>query len=176
MRSLRLMFLAALLASIMVLSSGCASCGPASTCEPLYGDLTICVTTTMPLSYFYGCAAIMEVWGPDGFYEYKEVEMYMGFQMILVRNVPIGRYIVTVSYSGMVTTKCAIVCGTGEAQWRAKCMSSLKDVLNTKQGRDAWTPAYTEDYSCAPNGACFAEPCPCCVCFKMPDDCLKYDP
>lgn len=176
MRVLRVLLLVVLLMSLAVVS-GCA-CGTKQACQPeAYGDLKVCITTTMPLTYFYGCEAILEVWGPDGFYESKDISLYMGNQMVIFRNVPIGRYVATLSYSGMVVTKCALVCGNDEAAWRQQCMNNLKDMLTAKRGKGAWGPRSGEDFDCGTSGAgkC-AEPCPCCICFTMPDDVLKYDP
>ena len=170
MKVMRVMFLAAVLVSMAILS-GCA-CGTRDACQPeAFGNLSVCLTTTLPLMYYYGCSAILEVWGPEGFYAYKEVPMYMGNQMVLFRNLPIGRYVITISYNGMVCTKCALICGNDEAQWRAQCMANLKDMLNTKRGKAAWTPESDEDFCCDKN-----ECCQCNVCFKMPDDVFKYDP
>ena len=169
MKVLRTVFLVALLVSIAMLS-GCA-CGTEQTCQESYGTLTVCITTTLPLMYYYGCSAVLEVWGPDGFYAYKEIPMYMGNQMIVFRDVSIGKYIVTLSYNGMVTTKCALICDNEEAAWRAECMNRLKDMLSTKRGKASWQPEYDEDFSCDKG-----QSCQCSVCFKMPDDVFKYDP
>ena len=176
MRVLRVLSLAAIIVSL-ALVSGCA-CGTRQACQPeAYGDLRVCITTTMPLTYFYGCEAILEVWGPDGFYETKEVYLYMGNQMVIFRNVPIGRYVVTLSYSGMVVTKCALVCGNDKAVVGQLCMTKLKDMLTEKK-RYGYTKSITDEFmDCGPdkNGIC-REPCPCCICFWMPDDVLIYDP
>ena len=115
--------------------------------------------------------------GPRWIYESKDISLYMGNQMVIFRNVPIGRYVATLSYSGMVVTKCALICGNDEAAWRQQCMNNLKDMLTAKRGKGAWGPRSGEDFDCGTSGAgkC-TEPCPCCICFTMPDDVLKYDP
>jgi len=178
MRVLRVLFLAAVLASL-VFVSGCA-CGTEQGCQPeAFGELDVCVTTTMPLTYFYGCEAILEVWGPDGFYETRNVLLYMGNQMIIFRNVPIGRYVATLSYSGMVVTKAAIVCGNDEAAVRAMCMNDLKKQLQfAKSGKDIWEPrGHDEFLNCGSSGnGCNAQPFCCDICFTMPDDVMIYDP
>ena len=171
MKVLRVMSLIALLGVMAILSGGCA-CRTDSCVAESYGTLTVCITTTLPLMYYYGCSAVLEVWGPDGFYAYKDVPMYMGNQMVLFRNVSIGKYVATLSYNGMVSTKCALLCGNGEAVWRSKCMQNLKDMLNTKRGKESWVAREKDEDFCCADKEC----CDCSVCFYMPDDVFKYDP
>ncbi|GEM_PF-3271982 len=176
-------FLAVVVAAFLL--SGCA-CGYKSSQTNLQlGDLMIGIIVTQPLTYYYGPTAYLEVWGPDGIYLTKEIPMYMGNQVAIFRNLPAGRYIASLSYSGMVATKCAVLCGMGDVQWRADCSQELKEFLNQKKnspkGKTGWQGwGKTNEYpDFAPEkcpGCGHGEPCQTTIIFKMPEDALKYDP
>ncbi len=175
MKVWRLFMLSALLAAVVAI----AGCACQTGCEgQSYEDLKICIITSVPLKYFYGCTALVEVWGPDGFYDYKNVPLYMGSQIVIFRDVPIGPYTVTISYNGMVVTKCALLCGYTNAEWRQQCIEKTKDILKAKKGGEPWHPRDVpfggdEDFLCPGSDQV---PCVCSVCFTLPEDFFKYDP
>ena len=175
-----------LVAVLAVVLSGCA-CGYKASrgAEKGYGDLMVGIIVSQPLTYYYGTTGYLEVWGPDGIYLTKEIPMYMGNQIAIFRHLPIGRYIVSLSYSGMVVTKCAVLCGSGEIQWRADCTRELKDLLSQKkrpaEGNANWrgwgSQNQTPDFAPEKCPGCgHKEPCQTTIIFKMPEDALKYDP
>ena len=166
------------------LFNGC-TCNMATQQSQQSGDLIIGIIVTQPLTYYYGTTAYLEVWGPDGIYLTKEIPMYMGNQVAIFRNLPAGRYIASLSYSGMVATKCAVLCGMGDVQWRADCTQELKEFLNQKKnppkGKTGWqgwdkTSEYPDFAPEKCPGCGHGEPCQTTIIFKMPGDALKYDP
>ncbi|MCD6595120.1 hypothetical protein J7L68_05520 [bacterium] len=188
MRSKKVLFLFFLIAVGLIID-GCACNQATQQGEQGYGDLMVGVIVTQPLSYYYGTTGYLEIWGPDGIYLSKEIPMYLGNQVAIFRNLPIGRYIASLSYSGMVTTKCAVLCGMGDVQWRADCANGLKQILTNKQntnqgygGKSArWNGwAQNKEQSDFVESPCPAgghrEPCQTSIIFKMPEDALKYDP
>ncbi len=153
--------------------------------EQGYGDLMIGVIVSQPLTYYYGTTGYLEIWGPNGIYLSKEIPMYLGNQVAIFRNLPIGRYVASLSYSGMVTTKCAVLCGMGEIQWRADCTEELKNILTSKRTRDdrdedkywsRWQKKEPQDFAINCAGTGHNEPCQTVLIFNMPEDALKYDP
>lgn len=191
MRSEKILFMFVLIAAGLLID-GCACNQAARQGEQGYGDLMVGIIVTQPLSYYYGTTGYLEIWGPDGIYLSKEIPMYLGNQVAIFRNLPIGRYIASLSYSGMVTTKCAVLCGMGDVQWRADCAQGLKQLLNNKkQGgsqeygygvrKNRWTGwsqnQEQSDFVEAPSpGIGHREPCQTEIIFTMPEDALKYDP
>ncbi len=156
--------------------SGCA-CRTVCEQEERYADLMVCIKVSQPLSYLYDGCGILEVWGPEGTYMTKEIPMYMGTQVVIFREVPVGRYVLTLTYAGMVVTKCAVLCGSGEAQWRAQCMQGLKEMLKGKRKGGGWRPLVEEEFCSSPSPAVgFQENCQGVVCFNIPEDVLRVDP
>jgi len=192
MRLIKLLVLVSLVAAMLFIN-GCG-CGPRHDIIEGTGDLMIGVIVSQPLVYYYGTTGLLEVWGPDGVYLAKEVPMYLGNQVVMFRNLPIGRYVASLSYSGMVVTKCAVLCGTGEAQWRADCAEGLKCVLKGKtrssswdyrddyggRGGDMWAGwaanDQREDFAVPSPSVGHREPCQTILIFNMPEDALRYDP
>ncbi len=72
--------------------------------------------------------------------------MYLGNQVAIFRNLPVGRYIVTLSYSGFVITKGAVLCGDGGEAWKADCVGSLKDALKRGKPQGQYTDVMGSQY------------------------------
>ncbi len=187
MRLVRMLAFASLI-GVAFLIGGCGHYAN----DDITGDLQVGVIVSQPLMFYYGETGLMEVWGPAGTYLVKEVPMYLGNQVITFRNVPIGRYVVTVTYSGLIATKGAVLCSSGDMQWRSDCADGLKCILQAKKRGNTWdcqdnqpTGGYNwywtqsnelSDFATPSPAVGHREPLQAVVIFNIPEDALKYDP
>lgn len=162
--------------------AGCAcSAGP----KKPYGDLQIGIIVKMPLSYYYGQNATLIVRGPHGLRREFCVPMDLGNQIVMVRNVPAGQYVLSLHYGGMVATKCVLFCATCEVSAMKNCLVRMKnelkgapeDVYSAKGLREGDPLELCDDrfldFETPPGDKI---PCQTSIIFCIPDDMLKYDP
>ena len=175
----KLFFIAVLaLLAITVLCTGCcinSSCyAPRPRKDSQYCDMAINVIVRQPLSFYYGEYAELIIEGPQNYFKKQMVPMEIGMQVLTFRSVPAGRYCFTMSYAGMVVSKCGVLCCFCDNEWKAQCMYNLKDQLKAKR-----IPRYNydnvPDWGYASPACGYPEPCTVIASFVIPDDAFKYD-